>query len=287
MRATCWFFGWGIALSLWAATPAVAAEDPEPRSDACVIRVSGSLPLADSVEQLGKWFAKEHPGSVTAVTGGGMRAAFEGLSENQTDIVMAWRRARPSETSLAAGKGVRLEERLIGSAAVTVFVNPQLGVEQLTLDQLKKIYKGEIEQWNAVGGPAMLIEPVSLPDSPRGPAGWFRSNVMESAEFGPRTEFVKDPMQVVKRVASVPASIGYMGSIVLAETLATDKDIRVTVIKLAAASDASALLPSLENIRDGAYPLTRSLYFYWDSRSTNRGVPTFVDYCVTRAAHLQ
>ena len=58
MRATCWFFGWGIALSLWAATPAVAAEDPEPRSDACVIRVSGSLPLADSVEQLGKWFAK-------------------------------------------------------------------------------------------------------------------------------------------------------------------------------------------------------------------------------------
>lgn len=287
MKATSWYFACGVTLSLWVATAAGFDEYLARATDSGVIRIRGSLPLADSVERLAKWFAKEHPGSAANVSGGGMKAAFEGLSDNLTDIVMAARRARPSETADAVRKGIHLEERLIGSAAMTVFVSTALPVQELTLEQLRKIYKGKIDRWSDVGGPDALIQSFSLRDAPRGPAGWFRSHVMESAEFGPRTEFCGEPVQLVKHVAAATAGIGYMGSIVLGELLKSNKDLQIRVIKLAADSQTVAVLPTPQNIRDSAYPLSRSLYFYWNATTDNRDVPAFVDYCTKRAAHLQ
>jgi phosphate transport system substrate-binding protein len=285
MKATCWYVTWGVALSLWVATSAMSAEDPNASSDRDFIRIRGSLPLADSVERLGKRFAEEHPGNATVVTGGGMKAAFEALSENLADMVMASRRARPSEIRVAVRKGIHLEERLIDAAATAVFVSSALPVHQLTLDQLRKIYKGEIDRWSQVGGPDTLIEPYSLPDEPRGSAGWFRSKVMDSAEFASRTEFVKDPVQVVKRVASTSTGIGYLDSIVLDEALASDKDVQINVIKLAADPHTPALLPSPERIRDGVYPLTRGWLFYWNAGTANKNISAFVDFCSARAAN--
>lgn len=287
MKATSWFFACGVTLGLWLATAAGLAEDLPREAGSGVIQVRGSLPLADSVELLAKWFGQEHPGCEANVSGGGMKAAFEGLAENRTDVVMAARKAKPSETVAVVRQGIELEERLIGSAAMTVFVSTALPVEELTLEQLRKIYKGQIDRWSDVGGPDALIQSFSLRDAPRGPAGWFRSHVMESAEFGPRTEFFEEPVQVVRHVAAATEGIGYMGSIVLGELLKANKDLQIRVIKLAADSQIPAVLPTPQNIRDSAYPLSRSLYFYWNARTHNQSVTAFVDYCTKRAAHLQ
>jgi phosphate transport system substrate-binding protein len=165
--------------------------------------------------------------------------------------------------------------------------NPALPVTRLTLEQLRKIYTGEIERWNQIGGPDTLIEPCSLPDNPRGTAGWFRTRVLDSAEFGPRTEFLAEPLQVITRVASSPSGIGYTGSVALADALATDKHLQITVVSLAADSGTPAVLPSPETIADMAYPLIQSVFFYWDSRSSKKSIPALVDFCTARASQLQ
>jgi phosphate transport system substrate-binding protein len=287
MKATRWLFACGVVLGFWINAQEAPCEDAKGDSRRTVIRVRGSLPLTDAVDRFGKAFTQEHPDSVVNVAGGGIKAAFESLSEHVTDIVMAGRKARPSETAVATRKGVQLEERLIGSTAVIVVVNPSLPVTRLTLEQLKKIYTGEIDRWNQVGGPDALIEPYSLPDNPRGTAGWFRTRVLESAEFGSRTEFLAEPVQLITRVASSPAGIGYTGSVALEDAVSANTQLKVTMVGLAADSGTAAVLPSPETLADMTYPLIRSLLFYWDTRSSKKSVPALVDFCTTRAAQLQ
>ena len=195
--------------SLTLITAVALAVDAKESGTNGVVKVRGSLPLADVVERLGTSFAREHPGSAVLVSGGGLRAGLKALSESRTDIVMGSRKALLVETAVITQEDFQLEERLIGSAAITVFVNPALPVQQLTVEQLKKIYKGEIDRWSEIGGPNVTVEPYSLQDSPRGPAGWFRTQVMECAEFGPRTEFFNDPRDVIKGVTAASAGIGY------------------------------------------------------------------------------
>ena len=73
----------------------------------------------------------------------------------------------------------------------------------------------------------------------------------------------------------------------LSAVLAREKDVKITVIKLAANSNAPAVLPSREAIEDGSYALARQLFFYWNGNSRNKLVPAFVDFCSTKGAQLQ
>ncbi len=276
-----------VALSLCLVTAVAFPAGPDQDSDRHVITVKGSLTMANLVDNLGRSFAKENPEIGVAVSGGGIKAGFNALSQNLADIVMSTRKAKNEETAVARQKGIRLQERQIGSDTVSVFVNPAVAVNELTLEQLRQIYRGDLCRWSEIGGPDMLMEAHSMLDLPRGPAGWFRSNVMESAAFGPRIQFAKEPLQLIQRVASAAGGIGYLSSILLRDTLEREKDLKVTLIKLARDSGTPAVLPSQGSIKDGTYPLTTRLFFYWDSKSPKKGVTEFVDFCATKAAEFQ
>ncbi len=287
MKTSSRFFGCTVVLSLWLVAAVALPLDPRKNSDKHLITVRGSLTMANLVDTLGKSFTKENPDIVVAVSGGGAKAGFKALAEHRTDIVMSARKARKDEKVVALRGGIQVQDRQIGSDTVSVFVNPAVSVNALTLEQLRQIYRGDLCRWKKLRGPNTLIEAYSMPDLPRGLVGWFRSNVMDSAAFGPRTVFVKEPLQLIRSVTAARGGIGYLGSMLLAETLTQEHDLKVTVIKLARDSAAPAVLPSQASIKDGTYPLTTNLFFYWDYKSPKKGVTEFVDFCTTKAAERQ
>ena len=85
---------------------------------------------------------------------------FDALLDGTADILFS---AAPSESQLqaAAAQGAALVQGPIGREAFVFFVNEKNPVENLTTEQVRDIYSGEITNWSQVGGPERLIYPVT------------------------------------------------------------------------------------------------------------------------------
>jgi phosphate transport system substrate-binding protein len=266
------------------ATTACAQTDPG-QGQKTIIRVQGSLSMANMVDAWGKSFSEQQPDASVLVVGGGIKAGFKALGERTAEIAMSIRKAAEEEKAAAEQKGIHLQERCVGSEPFVLFVNPDAPVTELTIDQVRNIYNGQVSSWAEVRGPDLTVDPCSMLDQPRGPAGWFRGEVLESREFGSRVQFFKEPRYLVKAVSQGKGAIGYLGASLLNNILAREKELAVCVLKLAKDAAGPAALPSKETIDSGAYPLTTNVFFYWDGNvAPTSGVAAFVEFCARQGA---
>ena len=85
---------------------------------------------------------------------------YQAIVDGTTDILFC---AAPSEEQkqYAAEKGVELVYVPVGLEAFVFFVNEKNPVDNLTVDQIRKIYAGEYKNWEDVGGPNRVINPVT------------------------------------------------------------------------------------------------------------------------------
>lgn len=251
------------------------------------VRVQGSLSIAGQVDAWGKAFSEAGPDVSILVIGGGIKSAFKALADNTAEIVMTARQATQEEKAAAAEQAAKLTERQIGSEALEVFVNAGVAVKELTLEQLSKIYKGEFTNWKQVGGPDLPIVARSMPDQPRGPAEWFKNEVMQGAGFGGGVQFSKYAELLVKGVAADAGALGYLGQSLLSSQLKRLPDAKVTVLQIKKDASSAAMMPSPESAKSGTYPLATNLYFYWNAAAPKKGVVEFVDFCVRKASEPQ
>ena len=94
--------------------------------------------------------------------------AFAALLDGTTQVALSDRRILPSEARAlsAAGAGNMIDpaqEHIVAVDSLVVIVNPQNPVTQITLEDLGRIYAGEVTNWNQVGGPDLAIEIVGQP----------------------------------------------------------------------------------------------------------------------------
>ena len=89
----------------------------------------------------------------------GTHGAYMNLIEGKTDVIIASRDISRNETASAAEWGVELETAPLAIDALVFIVNPKNPVKNLTSDQVRKIYTGEITNWKEVGGVDHAITP--------------------------------------------------------------------------------------------------------------------------------
>ena len=89
----------------------------------------------------------------------GTHGAYMNLIEGKTDVIIASRDISRNETASAAELGVELETTPLAIDALVFVVNPKNPVKNLTSDQVRKIYTGEITNWKEVGGVDHAITP--------------------------------------------------------------------------------------------------------------------------------
>jgi phosphate transport system substrate-binding protein len=78
--------------------------------------------------------------------------AFVNLIDGNVDMIMTHRTLSPDEKAYADEKGVTLIETSIALDAFVFVVNKANPVRSLTVDQVRRIYSGQITNWNEVGG---------------------------------------------------------------------------------------------------------------------------------------
>lgn len=85
--------------------------------------------------------------------------AYEGLINDEVDVIIASRDISRNEKALAEEKRVEIMTRPLAVDGLIFIVNKNNPVSNLTSDQIRKIYTGEITNWKEVGGPDHKITP--------------------------------------------------------------------------------------------------------------------------------
>ena len=114
---------------------------------------------------------------ITSQTNG----AFLNLIDGKADIILTHRTISPDEKAYADTKGVTLIETSIALDAFVFIVNKDNPVKSLTVEQVRKIYTGEITNWQQVGGNNASMKVFTRPHN-SGSEEVFREVVMDGLE---------------------------------------------------------------------------------------------------------
>lgn len=228
------------------------------------IALAGNITIkgSDTLVRLGqKWaeeYMKKNPGSVIQVSGGGSGTGIAALINGTTEICQSSRPMKEKEYKLAKDKGVTPHEVAVALDGIAVFLHEKNPVAELTLAQLKGIYTGVITTWKEVGGPDRKIILYGRENN-SGTYAFFKEHVLNEEDYAEQTQTLPGTAAVVNAVSKDEWGIGYGG-------IAWAKGVKDCAIKK---NDTSqAVLPTMENVSNGSYPISRELYWYFN------GVPT-------------
>lgn len=233
-----------LLLSLALALPVLAAKP---------ISIKGSDTMVIMNARLAEAFMAANPATQIQVTGGGSGVGIAALINGTTDIAASSRPIKSSETDkLKARFATTGYAWPIARDGLSIYLNEKNPVKELTLAQLRDIYTGRITNWKQVGGNDAQIILYSR-ESSSGTYTYFKDNVLLGKDFAPRAQTLQGTAAVVNAVAKDANGIGYGGA-------AYAKGIRFAAVKK---DDKSpAVVPTLETVRTGQYPISRYLYLY-------------------------
>jgi phosphate transport system substrate-binding protein len=232
------------------------------------ISIKGSDTMVIMNARLAETFMARQPGTAIQVTGGGSGVGIAALINGTTDIAASSRPIKTSETDkLKARFATTGYAYPIARDGLSVYINVANPVKELTLAQIRDIYTGRITNWKQVGGNDAAIILYSRENS-SGTYQYFKDNVLMGKDYSPRAQTLQGTAAVVNAVAKDANGIGYGGA-------AYAKGIRFAAVKKDEKSPA--ILPSLDTVRTGQYPISRFLYLYTRAKPS-KDMKAFIDW---------
>ncbi len=253
------------------ATPATAAS---------YIQNKGSDTIVNLALAWAEAYQGQHPEVRISVTGGGSGTGIAALINKTVDIANASRAIKQEEIDSAKKNGVEPVEFVIARDAIAVIVNPQNPVSQLTLQQISDIYSGKITNWSEFGGEDRPIVRLSR-ETNSGTHVYFLENVLRLGQKDNKTLFSTDTLLlpssegITAEVRDNPNAIGYDGlGYVVPE---------VKVIAVAKSENQAYVMPSVDSVNAGTYPIARELFMYTAGQPSG-AVKAYLDWILTPEA---
>lgn len=267
VKQFCFIFAAIIVLS-----PVFAAKDKNS------IQIKGSDTMVNLGQAWAEKYMEKNTGDFIAVTGGGSGTGFSSLISGTCDVAMSSRNIKDKEISLAKQRGINPYEIKVALDGLAIVVNPKNSVNKLTIDQLAQIFTGKITNWKALGGQDQKIVILSR-EVNSGTHVYFKEHVLRKndpsskEEFAPGALMLSSSQAIADEVAGNTAAIGYYG---MGYISAKQKPVMV------AKDDKSEYeTPSIENVVNGKYPISRPLFIYTNGEPKEL-VKKFVDFCLSR-----
>lgn len=211
-------------------------------------------------------YQKVKPEVRISVTGGGSGTGLTSLINGTVDIANASRQIKTEELEVAQAAGLDPQEFVIARDAIAVIVNPENPVDHLTLKQLSMIYRGEINNWNEVGGEDRPIVRLSR-ETNSGTHVYFLESVVRMGNKDDKTIFTADTCLlpssegIISEVRDNPNAIGYDGLGYITD------EVKMLGISSMDTPD-NFILPSAATVTDNSYLISRNLYMYTQSEPT-------------------
>jgi len=242
------------------------------------IQVKGSDTMVNLGQAWAEKYMEKNTGDFVAVTGGGSGTGLSSLISGSCDIAMSSRNIKEKEIGLAKQKGINPNEIKVALDGLAVVVNPGNPISKLTLAQLADIFTGRVTNWNEIGGKDEKIVILSR-EVNSGTHVYFKEHVLRKndpnskEEFTPRALMLSSSQAIADEVAGNPAAIGYYGMGYISK--------KQKPVNIAKDEKSEYEAPSIENVINGKYPISRPLFLY--SNGTPEGlVKKFVDFTLSK-----
>jgi phosphate transport system substrate-binding protein len=231
------------------------ATNTSPTQTGGSIVIKGSDTEVNTVQALAEAFHNAHPEVNISVSGGGSGSGIAAIINGEIDIADASREITQDELNQAKANGVNIGTFILGRDGITVVVNPSNPVTKLTLDQIGKIYRGEITNWKDVGGPNMAITLYGRQNN-SGTYTLFRELALKG-DYSPNMRSMNGNSDIANAVAQDKSGIGYIG-------VGYFKEAQGKVNEVLISTDGKTYYSStdMNAIDSKLYPLERPLYQY-------------------------
>lgn len=216
-------------------TPAEETEAPAPTTELSgSVSTDGSTSMEKVIGALGEAY-EAGTGITVTYNPTGSGAGIKAVSEGRCDIGLSSRALKDEE------KAEGLQETVLAYDGIAIIVNPENPVSELSLEDIAKIYTGEISNWKDVGGDDAEIVLIGR-EAGSGTRDGFES-ITGTADACQYRQELTSTGDVITTVAQNPNAIGYA-------SLASVKD---TVKAL----NVEGVAPSEESVKDGSYLVQR------------------------------
>ncbi len=230
-------------------------ESIDPNEPQGFIQTKGSDTMVNAVQMVAEEFMKEYPHIFVAVTGGGSGVGIASLINKTCDVATASREIKPKEIEMALKRGVNPKEIVSAYDGVAVIVNKSNPVNELTIEDLHRIFTGKATNWNQFGGKNLPIVTLSREVS-SGTHLYFKEEVIQLGkkdskdEFSPQTLLLTSSQAIVEEVTGNEAAIGYLGMGYLSD--------RTKALRIGRGKEFYP--PDMEDVLKKTYPLSRPLF---------------------------
>jgi phosphate transport system substrate-binding protein len=234
-------------------------------------KIKGSDTVLPLAQKEAETYMKTNKMAKLTVTGGGSGVGFAALVDNTTDIAMASRKIKMDEKIKLQDAGRAYKETIIAYDALSVIVNNDNKVSQLTREQLEGIFTGKIKNWKEVGGDDMPMVVYSR-ESSSGTFEFFKEHVLNKKNYASSVLSMPATGAIVQSVSQTKGAIGYIGLAYM--------DKQVKALKVSYDAGKTYIAPSMATAKDKTYPIVRPLYYYY-LNSVEKAVKPFVDYVLS------
>jgi phosphate transport system substrate-binding protein len=239
------------------------------------------FPVSDAIAQA---FMEEHPDVNVTVDSTGSGGGFENhFCPGDSDINGASRPITDAEMENCTSNGVDPVEFEVARDAVTMAVNNEADwVDCMTFDEMSQIWREDgAEMWSDVRD-EWPDEPFDLygPASTSGTYDWFDETVIgEEHSHTSDHEPTEDDNLIVQGIEDSAHAMGYFGYAYYIE----NSD-RVKAVEVKAEEGDECTAPSLENAKDGSYPMARPLFIYPSEQALEREeVAAFMEFYIEQS----
>ncbi|MCG2713528.1 MAG: PstS family phosphate ABC transporter substrate-binding protein [Candidatus Omnitrophica bacterium] len=264
-----WLF---VLIALMFVTSAFAAKDKNS------IQVKGSDTMVNLGQAWAEKYMEKSPTDFVAVTGGGSGTGLSSLISGTCDIAMSSRNIKEKEIALAQQKGINPNEIKVALDGLAVVVNLNNSISKLTLGQLADIFTGRVANWKEIGGKDEKIVILSR-EVNSGTHVYFKEHVLRKndpnskEEFAPRALMLSSSQAIADEVAGNSAAVGYYGMGYISK--------KQKPVAIAKDEKSEYEAPTIENVINGKYPISRPLFIYTNSAPEGL-VKKFVDFTLSK-----
>ncbi len=250
------------AASSVASTASSAAASTASGSLSGNVATGGSTSMKNVIAALTEGFAEVEPGVTVSYDPTGSGAGITGATDKTLDIGLSSRALKDDEKNDVDGTTVALD-------GIAIIVNKASKVEDLTVDQLKQMFTGEITNWADVGGDDGEIVLVGR-EAGSGTRDGFESivDVKDSCKYA---QELTATGAVISAVEANPLAIGYASLSAVGDTV---KAVTVGGVEC-----------SEETVKDGSYEVQRPFVFVTnDSVTLSAQAQAFFDFATSADA---
>ncbi|HBQ27351.1 MAG TPA: phosphate-binding protein [Syntrophomonas sp.] len=223
------------------------------------ITVAGSTSVQPFSDVLAEEFMKTHPGVQIDIQGGGSSQGIQATVSGAADIGASSRELKPKEKSQG------LVETTIALDGIAIIVNPSNSVNDITLDDLRNVYLGNIKNWKELGGKDSPITVVCR-EAGSGTRGAFEELIMNKQNVSNQVIIQNSTGAVKTTVAGYEKAIGFVSM------AGIDQDVKILKF--------DGVEPSVANVKNGSYKMSRP-FIYLTKGEAQGLTKAFIDFVLS------